>query len=106
MILEYCNYNELWKGSWLQSEFLYVTTHTDEVEDAFTSPPQQDELSQVSEFESDNAPSAPPLSPRMYPDLPTSDTEKENGGGFLVPATPPTVKRSQSNINMQRVSCQ
>ena len=60
----------------------------------------------MSEFESDNAPSAPPLSPRMYPDLPTSDTDKENGGGFLVPATPPTVKRSQSNINMQRVSCQ
>ena len=85
---------------------LFCSTHTDEVEDAFTSPQQEDELSQVSEFESDNAPSAPPLSPRMYPDLPISDTEKENGGGFLVPATPPTVKRSQSNINMQRVSCQ
>lgn len=82
----------------------YTVCSTDEVEDAFTStPPQEDEMSQVSEFESDNAPSAPPLSPRMYPDLPTSDTDKENGGDFLVPATPPTVKRSQSNINMQRV---
>ena len=85
----------------------HTHTHSDEVEDAFMStPPREDEMSQVSEFESDNAPSAPPLSPRMYPDLPTSDTDKENGADFLVPATPPTVKRSQSNINMQRVGPQ
>jgi len=71
----------------------------DEVDTFKSPPPRDDEMSQVSEFESDDAPSAPPLSPRMYPDLPSSDTERENGGNFQVPVTP---LRYSSEINQQR----
>ena len=76
---------------------------TDEVDTFKSPPPREDEMSQVSEIESDDAPSAPPLSPRMYPDLPSSDTERENVDNFQVPVIPTTPLRYSSDINQQRV---
>ena len=83
----------------------HAHTRADEMDTFKSPPPREDEMSQVSEFESDDAPSAPPLSPRMYPDLPSSDTEREIGVNFQVPVIPVTPLRFRSDINQQRVRC-